>query len=758
MYLTFADHNRTFQSLGIWTPRTANVTGLAQPEQAQMEVISSGVLETLAVQPMAGRWFNAGDQDPHAAKTVMLGYGYWQRHFGADRAVIGRGLQVDSVTRTIVGVMPRGFQMVDQDFDLLVPMELDRANQRLAGFGNNGIGRLKPGVSIARADADIATLIPKWMDSWNNGPGTYPHYYDQWRIQPDFILLKQQVIGDVGRVLWVVMAMVGLVMVIACANVANLLLVRADSRQQEFSIRAALGAGRARIAREVLVESLVLGLLGGVAAVGVAYAGLRLLTAIGPAELPRLSEIALSARSLLFTLALSIFAGLLFGLLPVFKYAGPRSSLAMSGARTGASRTTSENRAHRRSRDVLVVVQVAMALVLMVSALLMIRTFAALNSVAPGFTDARHVEILSVWIPDLLVADVHQVARLQQQIAENLAAIPGVSSAAFSATVPMDGNDANWDQITVEGKDYQNGEGPLRLYNYVAPGYFKTLGTRFVAGRDYTWDELNTLSPVLIVSESFARENWGSAAAALGKRVKRYNHSPWQQVVGVVEDVRVHGVDQEAPEIVYWPAMFYDRFDPKPQMNGLRYVSFVMRTDRAGTEGLLAQMQRAVWSINRNLPLAAANSNLPVSSVGTLQQLYALSLTRTSFTLTMLAIAGSMALALGVLGIYGVISYSVAQRTREIGVRMALGASRPALKWMFVRAALVLTAVGVAVGLGAAALLAQAMRSLLYGISPLDPLTFLAVPLILAVAGMVASYLPARRAAQVDPAQALRAE
>ena len=754
MYLTFAQHNRTFQSLGVWVPRTANVTGVAQPEQVQMEGISDGVLETLAVPPAVGRWFTPADQDPNGAKTVMLGWGYWQRRFGGDRAVIGRAVQVDGQTRTIVGVMPRGFRMVDQDFDILVPLAFDPTNEILAGFGYYGIGRLRPGVSLQQANADIARLIPLWMDSWSNGPKTNPHYYQVWRIAPNFRPLKQIVVGNIGSVLWLVMATIGLVMLIACANIANLLLVRAESRQQELAIRAALGAGRGRIARELLVESLVLGLIGGLAGIGVACAGLRLLVAIGPAELPRLNEVALDGRSLIFTLALSVFSGLLFGSIPVWKYVRNKTSVVLSGA----SRTASESRTHRRSRNALVVAQVAMAFVLVVCALLMIRTFAALRSVDPGFSDAPHIELMSVWIPDQLVADPHSVARIQQQIAQNLAAIPGVSSVGFAADVPMDGGDPNWDTITVEGKTYKGEEGPLRLYNYVSPGYFHTMGTRIVAGRDFTWDDLNNLSPMIIVSESFARENWGSAAAAIGKRVKKYSNSPWQQVIGVVEDVRVHGVDEEAPPIVYWPAMFYDRFAPKPQMDGLRFVSFAIHTDRAGTEGLLGQMQQAVWSVNSSLALASANSNLPTGSVGTLQQLYTLSLARTSFTLVMLAIAGAMALALGLLGIYGVISYAVSQRTREIGIRMALGAQRAELKWMFVRSALVLTGIGVAVGIVAAAGLTQWMKSLLFGISPLDPVTYAAVPMLLAAAAMLASYLPARRAASIDPVDALRAE
>jgi predicted permease len=745
MYYTFSEQNRTFESMGIWTPSNASVTGVAEPEQVRTEMISDGVLQTLDVPPAAGRWFAQADQDPRGGKTIMLSYGYWQERFGGDRSVIGRVIQVDAQSREIVGVMPRGFRLVDREFDLLVPLALDRGDQKLAGFGYYGIARLKPGIRLAQADADIARLIPVWMDSYSNGPGTNPHYYETWRITPSFRSLKQQVIGSVGGVLWVVMATVGLVMLIVCTNVANLLLVRAESRHQELSIRAALGASRMRIARELLIESVSLGVLGGVIAVGVAFAGLRLLAAIGPADLPRLSEISLDARTLSFTIALSVLSGLLFGSISAFRYARTQVS-AILGSTT---RTASAGRARQRSRNVLVIAQVSMALVLLVSAVLMIRTFAALRNVEPGFADPQHVQTMHIWIPDLLISDPQMVTHVQNSIADKLAAIPGVTSVGFAGAVPMENNDPNWDEIRVEGKIYEGGEPPMRLFNFVSPAYFKAMGTRVIAGRDFTWTDIYDLRPRVIVSENFARESWGSASAAVGKRLRQFSNMPWQEVIGVVEDVRVHGVDEAAPAIVYWPAMLNDPYTPRPTIDAPRFVTFAIRSDRAGTESFLQQVQQAVWSVNANLPLA---------SVNTMQEIYSQSLARTSFTLVMLATAGAMALALSLIGIYGVISYAVSQRTREIGIRLALGARKGVLRWMFVRSALVLTGVGVVIGLGAAAALVRLMKTLLFGISPLDPLTFLAVPLVLAAAAALASYLPARRAAGIDPVEALRAE
>jgi len=745
MYLTYSRYNHSFQSMGVWAMYNANVTGVGNPEEVDAANVSDGVLEALDVPPMLGRSLSRADQDPRGAKTAMLSYSYWQRRFGGERSVIGRSIQVDGTTRTIVGVMPRGFRFIDQDFDLLIPFAFDPTNQILAGFGLNGIARLKPGVTLAQADADVSRLVGVWMDSWSNGPGSNPHYYEVWKIVPNFHQLKQEVVGNIGNVLWVVMATVGLVMLIACVNVANLLLVRAETRHQELSIRAALGAGRGRIARELLIESVLLGLMGGVVSIGVAYAGLRLLKALGPTNLPRLSEVHFDAGSLGFTFALAVFSGLLFGSIPALKYARMKGSAMM----VGNNRTASTGRARQRSRNVLVVTQVAMAMVLLVSAVLMIRTFAALRHVEPGFQDAAHVETMNMFIPEQVALDPHIVARMQREMMDNLAAIPGVTSVGFAAAVPMDGNDPNADLIAVEGKVYPGGDGPLQLYNYVSPGYLQTMGTRLVAGRDFTWDDEEGVRPMVMVSESFARENWGSAQAAIGKRVKKYSRSPWQEVIGVVEDVHVHGVDEKAPAIIYWPAIFYDRFTPRGGMNGLRFVSFVIHSSRAGTTGLLNQMQQAVWSVNGDLPLA---------QVGTMQGLYAKSMARTSFTLVMLAIAGSMALMLSIIGIYGVISYSVSQRTREIGIRMALGAQKDELRWMFVRSALVLTAVGVVIGVGAAAGLVSLMKSLLFGVSPFDPVSFVAVPVVLAAAAALASYLPARRAAAVDPVVALRAE
>jgi predicted permease len=744
MYLTFAEHNRTFQSIGVWVSGTANVTGIAQPEEVHTTYISDGVLQTLNVPPTAGRWILTADQAPRSHEVVMLSYGYWQRRFGGDPSVIGRNMEVDSKTREIVGVMPRGFEVVKRDSDLLIPLAFDPRHQTLPPFGFNGIARLKPGVSIAQADADIARMLNIWMDSWSNGPGSNSHFYETWKISGAIRPMKQEVIGNVGSVLWAVMGTIGVVMLIACTNVANLLLVRAEGRQQELAVRAALGAGRARIAREVLTECVLLALIGGVAGIGIGEAGLRLLAAIGPENLPRLHEVSLDARSIAFTIGLSLVSALLFGTIAAFKSMPPAASLAHASA----GRTASASRERQRGRNLLVIAQVAMAMVLLISAVLMIRTLAALRDVDPGFADGSHVQTLRVAIPQQLIADAQTTARIENNIANKLAAIPGVGSVGFARSVPMDGIDPAWNNISIEGKNERAGEATMRLFNYISPGYFHSAGTRLVAGRDYTWTDIYGFRSVGIISENLARESWGSAQAAIGKHFRMMPTQPWIEVVGVAQDVYQNGVDEEAPATVYWPVMV-----KVPYENNLidtqRAVTFVVHSDRAGTESLRNEIQRAVWEVD---------GSLPVASMRTLGEIYSRSMARTSFTLVMLAIAGAMALALSLIGIYGVISYAVSQRTREIGIRMALGAQKGGLRWMFVRSALALTGVGVVIGLGAGAVVARMLRTLLFGVGPLDPLSFATVPFILAAASALASFLPASRVAGINPVDALKNE
>lgn len=574
-------------------------------------------------------------------------------------------------------------------------------------------------------------------------PGMTVKMIEEARLGPDVRPLKNDVVGDVGKVLWVLMGTIGIVLFIACANVANLLLVRAEGRQQELAIRAALGAGRARIARELLLESVTLAVIGGAAGLGLAYAALRLLIANGPANLPRLDEISIDVPVLLFAIAISLLSGLLFGLIPVFKYAVPQLGTAL---RQGG-RAISDGRERHRARSILVVVQVALALVLLISSGLMIRTLLALRHVQPGFRQPAEILTLRVSIPEVQAAKPEQVVRVDQNISQKIAAIPGVASVGLTNSITMDGSNDN-DPIFAEDRVYSEGQiPPLRRFKFISPGLFTTTGNPLLAGRDISWTEIYDKRLVVLVSENMAREFWGRPAAALGKRIRENPKGLWREIIGVVGNERDDGADQIAPAIVYWPMLLQDFWgDP---VNVQRTLAFAIRSPRSGSASFLKEVRQAVWSVNPDLPL---------EDVRTVQEIYDRSMARTSFTLVLLTLAAAMALLLGVVGIYGVISYSVSQKTREIGIRMALGASQRTVRQMFVRHGLLLTSIGVVCGLAAALALTRLMTALLFGVSALDPVTYCSVPVALVAAAWLASYVPARRATVIEPVDALRAE
>jgi predicted permease len=738
MFFTYADHNRSFDAIGAWTAATSTVTGQGEPEEVRILAVTKGVLEALGVQPAAGRWLSEADQAPGAPRSVMLSYGYWQRRFGGDPGVIGKSLTLGSQPAQMVGVMPAGFGVVDTEAELILPLQLNRAQLILPGFFLRSVARLKTGVTLEAASADIARLVPVWMSSWPAPPGVNPRNWERWRISPALRPLRQDVVGRIEQGLWVVMGTIGIVLLIACANVTNLLLVRAEMRQRELAVRAALGAGWGRIVGELLIESLVLAMVGGLLGTAFAEALLKSVVAIGPASLPRLNEIGMDAQTAVFALGISLIAGLLLGLIPAWKYAGPKLGMAL---RAGGRSATDSRQTHR-VQNVLVVAQVALALVLLVCSGLMIRTFQALNRVQPGFSGPQTIQTLRIAIPPGLIAEPERVLRTQQEIQEKLAALPGVSSVGFATTIPTDGLPPNWDGVEVEGRPMPPGQfPPMRRFKNISPGFLESMGTQLIAGRGYDWADLLEKRPVILISENVAREYWGDPRGALGKRIGYFGN--FREVIGVVQNVYDNGVQEAPPATVYWPASGVIPLLPA------RIVTFTLRSARTGSAEFLHQVEQAVWSVN---------ANLSVASVQSMAELHARSISRTSFTLVMLAIAGAMALALGIIGIYGVISYAVSQRTREIGIRLALGAQQTALRRMFVRHAMTLAGAGVIVGVAAAFALTRLMRSLLFNVSPLDPWTYAAVPLVLIVAAVLASYLPARRASAIDPMRALKTE
>src|SRR5262245_61042841 len=388
MFFTYAEQNRVFQRIGIWTRASASITGIGEPEEVPAVLVSDGLLPTLGIAPLLGRSFSAGDFELGAAPTTILTYGYWQRRFGGERSVIGRTITGNGVTAEIIGVMPKGFRVADASADVLIPMQFDRSRLMLPTFDYRGIARLKPGVTLAEANADVGRMLPIWLESWPPFPGGDRRFYaDVWKIGPALVPLKQDVIGSIGNVLWVVMGTIATVLLIACANLTNLLLVRGQGRERELAVRAALGGGAWRIARGLLLESLMLGVAGGILGLAVALVVLKPLLALAPAGLPRIQEVTLDGRAVAFALGVSLVAGLALGLIPALKYAAPRLATALHGGRA-----SSQGRESRRAQSVLVVVQVALALVLLVSSGLMIRTFQALRSVEPGFTHAAELQ------------------------------------------------------------------------------------------------------------------------------------------------------------------------------------------------------------------------------------------------------------------------------------------------------------------------------------------------------------------------------
>lgn len=746
LYFIDREQSTTLVDIGVYNFNSLSVTGAGEPEHVRGLDVSDGTLPLLGVKPELGRLFSRRDDLPNAPKTVLISDGYWRQKFGGSNSAVGRSITVDGETREIIGVLPRGFHFLDQDDAAVIePMQIDRSKTKLGNFGMQALARMKPGVTMAQVNADLTRLIPVSVRSFPAPEGFNPAILEKAQLQPTLRTLKQDVIGDVGNVLWVVMGSIIMVLLVACANVANLLLVRVEGRRQELAVRAALGAGRGRITSGLLFESLVLGLAGSAIGLVLAFGALRLLIAIAPTGLPRLREIGIDLPVLLFTLGLALFVSLVIGLIPVIKYAG-------AGLHTGlreGGRTLSQSRERHRARKSLVVLQVSLALVLLICSGLMIRTFRALTPVSPGFTDPDSLQTFRLYIPESQVPDTQRerVVRTEQAILDKLAAIPGVSSVAITTAIPMDGNN-RFDPVFAQDRTYRDNElPPIRRFKFVSPGFLKTMGTPLVAGRDLTWNETYQKRPVAIISESMAREYWHDAASALGKRIRVANTDDWREVIGVAGDIHDDGVSKPASVSVYWP-IWMDNFEGNKE-TVRRDAGYVIRASQAGSAAFMKQVQAQVWSVNGNLPLADAT---------TMGELYTKSMARTSFTLVMLCVAGSMALLLGIVGIYGVISYAVSQRTREIGIRMALGAQREALTAMFVRQGLLLTGIGIVFGVAAAFATMRLMSSLLFNVSTMDPWTYATAIASIVAISWIACYVPSRRAAAVDPTNALRAE
>jgi predicted permease len=746
LLIAYRELNRSFSSVGAWYQTGTNVIVGSEPEQVAIDYVSGDLLGTLGVPALLGRWITMDDEAPGRPPVVILSYTYWQRRFGGDPSVVGKTLDLQSVPAEIVGVMPEGYRIAAFDPALIGSLTIDRANP--AGGEQNGVARLKPGVTLEQAAADVARMFPLWADMFPTQPGgadTRQLILNTYKLAPALKPLKADVIGGVGNTLWLVLGTVAVVLAIACANVTNLLLVRGERRAQEIAVRAALGAGALRVSRALLVESVLVALGGGALGVALAAGALPFLLRLAP-QLPRLDTVSLDARALAATLAVAVATGVLAGLAPALR--ASRGSITQ--ALRAGSRGSSGGRERHRVQNTLVVGQVALTLVLLVGSGLMLRTIAALRSVELGFNDPATLQMTRIALPPKLVPDPRAVLAQEHAMLDAIAAIPGVESAAFATDLPLEDLGRSRGKLDVEQQTMS--DTTVRLFRFVSPGLFKTMGIPLVAGRDFEWSDVDSGRPVAVVSEALARELWGTAGAALGKRLRPGNddgtgRGPWREVVGVAADVHDEGFLDPRPGIVYWPASMADFY--QPGFSSSNFVALAARSSRAGTAPFVRELERAVWSVNASVPLALTR---------TMQQRVDATLARQSFALVMLSIAGVVALVLGVVGLYGVLSYAVSQRRREIAILLALGAQQGAVARKFVRQGLVLAAIGVAIGLGVAAGVTRLMSALLYDVRALDPLTYGAVTLVLAAAAVLASWLPARRAATVDPAEVLNAE
>lgn len=738
-YLVLREQNRTLEEMGIYWTGSVNLTGGEEPERAGACGATASVLGALGAAPALGRPLVEADEQPGADPVVVISHEMWHRALGGTPDVVGRVLRIDSVARRVVGVMPPGFAFPRPDTAVWMPMTIDRAALRPQDFNYRAVGRLRPGVTAEEAARDLTGLIARFPEEI--GPPYTPEILA--KFQPIALVwdLRQEMIGDVARTLWILLGSAGLILLIACANVANLFLVRAEGRRREVAVRVTLGASRGSVARLFLAESGLLALAGGVLGLALAAAGVRLLLALRPPGIPRLDEIDIGGPVVAFTLLVALLAGLLAGGMAVLRSARPDLVPAL---KEGARGSTGGGSAHR-ARRILAASQIAVALVLLVGAGLMIKSFRRLQEVDPGFRP-EGLLTLRLSLPRAEYPDAQAVAGFIRTLQERVGAVPGVRSAALVSHLPLDGGTSS-SSYAIEGRLLEDTE-RIQLGNrFASPGTFATLGIPVIQGTEFERIDPLRRQGEVVVSRSVAERLW-PGQSPLGKRLtpEGVREDEWYTIVGAVGDVHEEGLHAEPQPVVYfgWRRLA----SPEEEHWVPRGASLVVRT-----EGDPAALTKPVREAIR-----AVDPALPVDRVRTMEEVVARSTARASFTLLLLGVAAILALLLGGVGIYGVIAYIVSLRTQEIGVRMALGARRADISLMVLRDGLVLALAGVGVGLAAALAFTRPMATLLFEVSPTDPATFATVPLFLALVTLLASWLPAQRAASVAPSEALRSE
>jgi predicted permease len=736
LYITYGEHARSLEGLALYGGTSVNIVNEGDAQRMRADVVTPSFFRVLGVDAALGRTFEEPEGAPDGELAVILSDGYWRTAFGADPDVIGRDLDVNGRLRPIVGVMPPDFGFPNTDARLWVPMVVDPARAPLAAFGAGGIGLMAPGATVETVHAELEGLIGRLAELYPDSGG--PAFLAEVGLRARVMPLKENLVGNISSTLWVLMGTVGLVLVIACANVANLLLVRADARRRELAVRVAMGAGRMQVLRWFLSESVVLALVGGIAGVVIAVIAVRTSTSFVPTDVPRMAEVGVDVRVLAFSAAVALGCALFFGSFPVLR---ARTDNPASQLREGAARGGTSGRERNRLRSSLVVTQMALALVLLVGSGLMFRSFQALRAIDPGY-DVEGLLTARITVPSPEIEGALETAGFFRQLGERLAAQPGVEAVGFIDTAPLTGGLSYY---SIEVEDHPRGPDELPVFAsnlQTEAGYIEAMGIDLLEGRTLQPGDGAEGGRAVMVSRSFA-EHWWPGQSPIGRRLRLgFPEEDWYAIVGVVADAHYQDLQSEAEEAVYWPATVGPAAEPQPT----RGMDVAIRTS-VDPRALIPVLRREV---------AAMNARIPVSNPRPMDDVFAAAMARTSFTVAMLGAASGIALLLGLVGIYGVISYIVAQRTREIGVRMALGATAPTVRGMVVRQGALLAALGAGIGLIAALALSRLMSSLLFGVSALDPVTYVGVAATLVGVAMLASWIPARRAAAVDPATALR--
>ncbi|HEX5435938.1 MAG TPA: ABC transporter permease [Gemmatimonadaceae bacterium] len=748
-YFYLRDHLRALENVGVYMTGEFTLTGNGRPERVRVASASVGVLSALRARPSLGRLITAQDDRPAntaptaigpnpAVMVAVLSHDFWERRYGGDPGIIGQTIWIDSHPVHVVGVLATGVQLPDQQIDVWEPLGLNPSARPTNWHTFSGIGRLAPGASLQQARAELAAVRGRLVE-------LFPTEYDAAFMKDtgfrfDVQSLRDMVVGEAGRALWILLGSVGLVLLIACFNVANLFLVRTEGRLHETAIRTALGAQPRQLARHYLTESITLALIAGALGIAVAYGGVQLFLAYSPTWIPRLAAVHIGWGSIVFATAVSLVAGIAFGLFPVV-----HAERAAAALRSSSTRGTTASRRQHAFRGALVVAQMALALVLLAAAGLMLRSFAKLRSVDSG-VDPTGVLTMEMHLPSVRYLSYQRVSTFYEELVTRLRGLPSVEQAAVTTALPLASEDYGCASVFVEDQPPSSDRNPPCLgVSTISPDFFQTLGIS-VRGRTPTWTDVNSRDGAVVVSQALAEQLWpGQNPIGKGIRGNGWGR-PFYRVVGVTDDVRYEGLDKPPEAMVYFPLL---PMKGASLWSPQRSVTLVIKSATAEPEQLTAAVRRMIADLDPDIPLA---------DIRTMNAVIASSMARTSLTMLLLALAGAMALAIAAVGLYGVIAYIVSRRTNEIGIRIALGAGAMQVVRDVVFQSVRLALLGVAVGLVGALLLTRVLHALLFEVSPTDPMVLAIVSLVLVVVALVASYLPARRAARVDPVIALRSE